>query len=82
MPTGEGSLVAKGSAARYIRGPRPDASVSREVAMSRLNRLFKPKANGTYKVSDDLLKGWQDEKGKQEIIEEFSRCGFDKDRIL
>ena len=61
---------------------QPRVTLAHEAAMSRLNRLFKQKANGKYKVPDELLKKWQDDNGKKEIIDEFARSGFDKDTFL
>ena len=56
--------------------------VSHSMAMGRLRRLFQPKANGQYKVPEELVKKWNDDEGKQQIIEEFARSGFRKDWVL
>ena len=48
---------------------------------SRLNRLFAPRANGTYKVPDAIVKKWKTNEGKAEIIREFRKQGYDKDGV-
>ena len=65
--------------AKKTEPPPAAESISHEVAMGRLRRLFQPRANGKYKVPDDLVKKWNDPEGKEEIIAEFAKTGFRKD---
>lgn len=45
----------------------------------RIERLMKPKADGTYKVPEELVQEWK--RGDQtKILDEFRASGLDKDR--
>ena len=49
------------------------------VVRKRIDRLMKPKADGTYKVPLELVEEWK--KGDQmNILREFREAGLDKDR--
>ena len=49
------------------------------VVRKRIDRLMKPKADGTYKVPVELVEEWK--KGDQmNILREFREAGLDKDR--
>ena len=49
--------------------------------VSRLNRLFKQRSNGTYKVPEEIVQKCKTSDGKDEIIREFKKQGYDKDCI-
>ena len=44
----------------------------------RVERLFKPNADGTFKVPKELLEEWKSG-DKQKLIREFQSCGLDKE---
>ena len=49
------------------------------VIRKRVDRLMKPKADGTYKVPRELVEEWK--QGDQlKILQEFQEAGLDKDR--
>lgn len=77
------------------RLPRPkstgacylDLSSTKDIAKAlpmsavrkRIERLMKPKADGTYKVPEELVQEWK--RGDQtKILDEFRASGLDKDR--
>lgn len=55
------------------------AALSEEAVRKRIERLMKPKVDGTYKVPEELRKAWHSGDQKQ-LIEEFKSAGLDKDR--
>ena len=55
--------------------------ITEAAMMSRLNRLFKQRSNGTYKVPEEIVQKWKTSDGKDEIIREFRKQGYDKDCI-
>ena len=76
------SLPRKKPAAKQDRPASAAAlleEVSNAAAKSRLNRLFKPKANGELKVPKELAEKWATESGKKEITAEFAKSSYDKD---
>ena len=56
-------------------------TLSDAAVTSRLNRLFAPRSNGSYKVPQELLEKWKTDEGKDEIVKEFRRQGYDKDCV-
>lgn len=61
--------------------PSVVASLSQANARKRVARLMQRKANGTYKVPDDLVKAWKD--GDQDrLVSEFLDAGLDKDPVV
>ena len=57
------------------------ASLSQANARKRVARLMQRKANGTYKVLEDLVKAWKD--GDQDrLVSEFLDAGLDKDPVV
>ena len=53
--------------------------ISRQNAMKRLYRLFKQRADGSYAVSEDLIKQWRDESGREYLLSEFQKAGYNKE---
>lgn len=56
--------------------------ISRQNAMKRLYRLFKQRADGSYAVSEDLIKQWRDESGREYLLSEFQKAGYNKDLMV
>ena len=57
-------------------------TLTRSNAMKRLGRLFKQRADGTFAVSEDLVKMWNTEDGKKELLEEYAKSGYNKDLLM
>lgn len=62
-----------------VKAPGIINPISRQNAMKRLNRLFKQRADGSYAVSEDMLKLWRDEKGRDQLLSEFQKAGYNKE---
>lgn len=54
-------------------------ALSEDALRKRVERLMKPKVDGTYKVPEELRKAWRSGDQKQ-LIQEFKSAGLDKDR--
>ena len=53
--------------------------LTRHVMLKRLGRFFKPRADGSYCVSEELVKMWNSDGGKEQLLTEFAKSGYDKD---
>ncbi len=53
-------------------------AVSDEAVRKRVERLMKPKADGKFKVPEELIKEWRSGDQKR-LLEEFKSAGLDKD---
>ena len=57
------------------------AGLSHANARKRVSRLMQRKADGSFKVPEDLVKAWKD--GDQDrMVEEFLNAGMDKDSVV
>ena len=74
-------LERKQTATQCAPEPSGLGLVTHAMAMGRLRRLFKPKANGQYKVPEELVKKWNEDEGREEIVAEFAKTGFRKDWV-
>ena len=53
-------------------------AISKQALRKRVERLMKPRADGTYAVPTELVSEWK--KGNQNnILEEFKKAGLDKE---
>ena len=62
------------------RGPEPPdvPPILTEGAMyKRMNRLFKPRADGSYLVPEELVAQYRDLNTRPEVVREYERCGCD-----
>jgi hypothetical protein len=61
----------------------PPPSLSDSAIYSRLNRVFKPKLNGSYQLDERWVNAWKDIKGgRDELYSMFEKVGYSVDRGL
>ena len=66
-----------------LQVPRPSPGslhLSKEAIDQRLRRVVTPRANGTFKISADVIKMYKDGgKSRDDVFRMFQACGFDVD---
>ena len=61
----------------------PPPRLSDSAIYSRLNRVFKPKMNGSYQLDERWMNAWKDIKGgRDELYSMFEKVGYSVDRGL
>ena len=60
----------------------PGDSLTREAVNKRLQRIFKPRADGSFLVSEDWVKKWQSKgSDRDQLLLMFEKCDYDPDRV-
>lgn len=60
----------------------PGDSLTREAVNKRLQRIFKPRVDGTFLVSEDWVKKWQSKGSERDqLLVMFEKCDYGPDRV-
>ena len=60
----------------------PGECLSREAINKRLQRIFKPRADGSFLVSEEFIKKWQNKgSDRDQLLVMFEKCDYDPDRV-
>lgn len=60
-----------------------ECHISADAMRQRANRIFKVRANGSCRVSDEIRKEWQGRGKPRRLLEDiFKQCGYDPDWVL
>ena len=72
-----------------VRSPVPKPAVAPQAALSkdaidkRLRRIFQPRSDGTYQVSEDFVKQFQAKGASREaLLVMFEKCDYEPDRVI
>lgn len=61
---------------------RPGQELSQGAIYKRMNRIFTPRADGTYVVDSDFVKKWKNLESRRELNVLFEKCDYDPDTSL
>ena len=72
------AVGAASTACHYIN--KLNQHISKEAMRKRVERMMKPKEDGSLKVPDEIVKEWRNG-DQQKLLDDFLQAGFDKDSL-